>query len=204
MSTVSKTPSTAIPTRQLVRVIAAGLALCCSPILLTSCMEPKTPGIEKDPATGQVEARLARLEAKDEISSILLKFCTILDDGKPAALATLGPKLHSDFRLDLTDFVGTEMQYLGLDGLVQEFGPMSAAAQSDLVPGAIAIEIDGDMATATFTILNSVRPPPQLGLDMDVKVLVMADSTAKFVREGAVWKLRSIEVVHTLAYPGSL
>jgi hypothetical protein len=70
--------------------------------------------------------------------------------------------------------------------------------------GSWRVDVDGDGATASFKLVNSVEPPPELGVDVDEKVLLMADNTATFVRVGGVWKLASIELVHTLAYPGTL
>src|SRR5690606_15733703 len=113
------------------------------------------------------------------------------------------PVLHDDFVLDAVDFDGQKHHFEGLDGVIDGFGPIMLEADANLMPSAIAVELDGDTAQAHFKFANSVKPPSQLGLDVSVKVLLFAANSATFEREDGAWKLRSIELIHTLAYPGS-
>lgn len=148
--------------------------------------------------------RVAALESKDDIRGILHAFAQIVDDADPSALAALKPALHADFVLDAIDFDGKKLHFEGLDGVITGFGPILLAADANLIVSAIDVHLDGDAAQASFKFANSVKPPPQLELDVGVKVLLFAANKATFVREGGAWKLRSLELVHSLAYPGSI
>ena len=148
--------------------------------------------------------RVAALESKEDIRAILHTFSRVVDASDPAALPDLAPVLHSDFVLEAIDFEGNELRFEGLDGVVEGFGPIMLAADANLMPSAIDVVLDGDTAHASFKFANSVKPPPQLGLDVGVKVLLFAANSATFVREDGAWKLLSLELVHSLAYPGSL
>jgi hypothetical protein len=183
---------------------AAGITLLLglAPVVLAACART----VRTSDVVG-LEARLKTLqilEDKEEIRSMLLEFADIVDEADVSALAALEPKLHEGFRMRVVDFAGTEYHFIGAQGLVEEYGAIMSSAQANLATSAIAVEIDGDHATASFTFVNSVEPPPELGVDVDEKVLLMADNTATFVREGGGWKLASIELVHSLAYPGTL
>lgn len=152
----------------------------------------------------EFERRIDALESKEEIRSILLAFSRAVDGSDPAALSALAPKLHREFVLDAVDFEGHKLHFEGLDGVIAGFGPIMVAADANLMPSAIDVTLDGDTASASFKFANSVKPPPQLGLDVRVKVLLFAANAATFVREDGAWKLLSIELVHSLAYPGAL
>jgi hypothetical protein len=156
------------------------------------------------PELAALQARVDQLESKEEIRLILLDFAAVIDSADPDRLAGLSAKLHADFSMDVIDFAGGEHRFEGIDELVEDYGPIMASAQSNLAASAIAVEIEGDSATAFFKFINSVKPPPQLNLDVDEKLLLFAANTATFVREGGEWKLKSIELDHSLAYPGSV
>ena len=185
--------------RPFARLAGVSLVLSLSPVLLSSCTEAEASGDESE-----LEARIERLEAKEEIRSVLLGFARIVDDADASALPGLRPRLHDDFVLDVIDFDGGEYQFVGAQGLVEGYGPIMVSAQANLAVSAIEVELAGDQATARFEFINSVRPPPELGLDVDEKVLLIAHNTATFVHEDEIWKLASLELVHTLAYPGSI
>lgn len=148
--------------------------------------------------------RIAALESKDDIRGIIHAFSRIVDAADPSALAALEPALHADFVLDAIDFDGKKLHFEGLDGVIKGFGPILLAADANLMVSAIDVHLDGDAAQASFKFANSVKPPPQLELDVGVKVLLFAANEASFVREGGAWKLRSLELVHSLAYPGAI
>lgn len=148
--------------------------------------------------------RVAALESKEEIRGILHAFSQVVDASDPGALPGLEPVLHRDFTLDAIDFDGKNFHFEGIDGVITGFGPIMLEADANLMPSAIDVKLDGDAAQATFKFANSVKPPPQLGLDVGVKVLLFAANSATFVREDGAWKLRSLELVHSLAYPGSV
>lgn len=193
MNHAAKTTPRRVPT------IGAALLLSLLPTL-AACTEADA-GPTDD---ASLEARVELLEAKEDIRSTLLAFAMIVDNADPAALSGLGPKLHANFTMDVVDFDGGEFHFEGLDGLVEGFGPIMVSAQANLAPSAIAVEIDGDHATAFFKFINSVKPPPELGLDVGEKVLLLAANTSTFVREDGVWKLESVELIHSLAYPGTI
>jgi hypothetical protein len=152
----------------------------------------------------RLDARVEALEAKEEIRAMVLRFAEIVDDADRPGLVALAPTLHSSFRMDVVDFTGAELHFVGAHGLVEGFGPIMVAAQANLAVSAIAVELDGDRATATFVLVNSVVPPPELGVPVGETVLLLAENESTFVREGGVWKLAAVELVHTLAYPGEL
>lgn len=186
--------------RQLGRIVAVGL-LCFSPALL-GC------GKKADTAErAKLDARLQQLEAKAEIHSILVDFSRAVDDGDSSALTSLGPDLATDFRLDMKDLLGNDLHFEGLQGLVLGFGPIINAAEAEGTPGAIDLDLDldNDSATAQFKVIASVKPQPELGVDVNVKVMVFVDTTATLVREDdGSWKLRTIQLTNSLAYPGAL
>ena len=200
MNTTSNTVPTpcSSSSRGCVRKLAATLLLSLSPLALSACDDAEAAA-GPDAA---LEERLEHLEAQEEIRSTLLSFAMVVDAADPSALTSLAPKIHPNFTMDVVDFDGGEFHFEGIEGLVEGFGPIMLSAQANLATSAIAIEIDGDNATAFFKFINSVKPPPELGLDVNEKVLLLAANTATFAREDGVWKLESIELLHSLAYPG--
>jgi hypothetical protein len=181
------------------RVFAWALALAAVTAGLPACTEAQAAADE-----AELAERVAALESKEEIRAILHAFSQVVDASDPAALPGLAPVLHRDFVLDAIDFDGKKFHFEGLDGVVEGFGPIMLAADANLMPSAIDVVLDGDSARASFKFANSVKPPPQLGLDVGVKVLLFAANAATFVREDGTWKLLSLELVHSLAYPGSV
>lgn len=173
-------------------VVAAGAAL-------PACAEAQAAADDAD-----LEARIDALESKEEIRTILHTFSQIVDDSDPAALPGLAPVLHSDFVLEALDIDGKQYRFEGIEQLIEGYGPIMAEADANLMPSALDVTIEGDTATAVFKFANSVKPPPQLNLDVDVKVLLFAANTATFIREDGAWKLRSFVLDHSLAYPGSV
>ncbi|PRP90720.1 hypothetical protein ENSA5_61540 [Enhygromyxa salina] len=180
------------------RALAATLVLGLSPLALSACNEAEAAG-DEDTA---VEERLDRLESKEELRSILLGFAAVVDNSDPSALMGLAPRIHPNFTMDVVDFDGGEFHFEGVEGLVEGFGPIMLSAQANLAASAISVELDGDNATASFKFINSVKPPPELGLPVDEKVLLLAANTVTFAREDGVWMLESLELIHSLAYPG--
>ncbi len=158
---------------------------------------------DPDPDT-TVLGRLAKLEAREDIRTTLLRFSAVVDSSDVDALPDLAPRIADDFVLDAIDFDGATHHFEGMDGLLDGFGPIMVDADANLMPSAIDVEVDGDYATATFKFANSVKPPPQLELEVDVKVLLFAANTATFHYEDGIWKMTSIELYHSLAYPGAL
>lgn len=183
------------------RALALTLALAAG-AALPACAEAQAA--PDDAELADLEARVDALESKEEIRAILLAFSQVVDASDPTALPGLSAVLHRDFVLDAVDFDGQQHHFEGLDGLIDGFGPIMLEADANLMPSAIDVALDGDAARATFKFANSVKPPPQLGLDVDVKVLLFAANSASFVREDGSWKLRSIALDHSLAYPGSV
>lgn len=169
---------------------------------LSGCDEASAAPAEED--DDQTQARLAALEAKEEIRTVIAGFAQVVDAADLDSLADLAPRIADDFVLDVIDFDGGEYHFEGASGLVEGFGPIMVEAQANLALSEVAVAVDGDIATARFTFINSVKPPPQLGLDVDVKVLLLADNVATFALEGDVWRLSSLELVHSLAYPGAI
>ncbi|MCB9763857.1 MAG: nuclear transport factor 2 family protein [Alphaproteobacteria bacterium] len=169
-------------------------------VLLAGCDEAAAPA---DGASSDLEARVTAVEDREALRHFVLSFAHIVDYADIDALGTLGPALHPDFQLNVVDFDGHEYVFEGADGLIDEYGPIMVSAQANLAVSAIDVELDGDYAIASFKFINSVTPPPELGTEVDDKVLLLADNTATFVREDGVWLLESLELVHSLAYPGS-
>ena len=192
-----------VPIRALV-LSAGALGLLLAPAVgLPACSDAQAS--IKEPVTlAELENRVAALESKEEIRTILQAFAAVVDASDPAGIAALAPKLHTNFVLDAIDFDGKKFHFEGLEDVMKRFGPLLVEADANLAPSAIDVKLDGDTARASFKFINSVKPPPQLGLDVKVKVLLFAANSAAFVREDGVWKLLSIELVHSLAYPGSI
>lgn len=151
-----------------------------------------------------IEQRLEMLEAKEAIRESILEFAHIVDTEDKAALELLAPKLHPDFRMRVVDFVDMEHEFIGYDGLISGYGPIMVIAGANLAVSEIGVRIDGDVATASFKFINSVKPPPQLGVSVNEKLLLLAANTAVFVKTNGVWQLQNLELLHSLAYPGEL
>jgi ketosteroid isomerase-like protein len=204
MNTPSTQPTHPSLLPQLLRRATLATALLAGAGTLSGCDEASaapTGDAADDDAT---EARLAALEAREEIRATIAGFAQVVDAADLDSLADLAPTLADDFVLDVIDFDGGEYHFEGASGLVDGFGPIMVDAQANLALSEVAVAVDGDLATAHFTFINSVKPPPQLGLDVGVKVLLLADNTATFAREGDAWRLSSLELVHSLAYPGAI
>jgi hypothetical protein len=155
-------------------------------------------------STTAMEQRLEALETKEAIREAILEFAHIVDTEDEVALEALAPKLHTDFELRVVDFVGMEHKFVGYDGLISGYGPIMVIAQANLAVSEISVKLDGDTATATFKFINSVKPPPQLGVPVNEKLLLLAANTAVFIKTNGVWQLKNMELLHSLAYPGEL
>ncbi|KIG12099.1 hypothetical protein DB30_02044 [Enhygromyxa salina] len=186
-------------TSGIIRTLGVTLALSMSPLLLASCTEAEAASDDLD-----LEARVQVLETKEELRGLVLGFAQVVDNSDLAGLEALEPRIHRNFSLTAVDPAGGAHVFEGYDGLIAGYGPIMVAAQANLSTSAIAVELDGDNATATFKFANSTKPPPELGLDVDEKLLLFAANTATFVREDGVWQIESVELVHSLAYPGSV
>jgi len=157
---------------------------------------------------GDQRALVDVLAAKDTIRDTLMQLASAIDSGDPSVLPTLLPVIADDFVLVAVDF-GAEGQqdtlvFEGVQGLLGGFGPIMLEAQANLMPSAIRVSMtDAEHATATFKFANSVRPPSALGEEIDEKVLLFAAITAEFRFEGGLWKLVHLELLHSLAYPGT-
>ncbi len=167
------------------------------------------PGCEEAAASDTntpsvVEQRLEVLETKEAIREAVLEFAHIVDTEDETALAALAPKIHADFEMRVVDFVGMEHKFVGYDGLLSGYGPIMVIAGANLAVSQIGVDIDGDVATASFKFINSVKPPPQLGVPVNEKLLLLAANTAVFVKTNGVWQLQKLELLHSLAYPGEL
>lgn len=184
---------------RMIRATGVALTLSLSPMLLASCTEAEAADNEAD-----LEARVEALEAKEEIRAVLLGLAQVVDNSEIAGLEGLEPRIHTNFTLTAIDPAGGAHVFEGYEGLIEGYGPIMVAAQANLATSAIAVELDGDNATATFKFANSTKPPPELGLDVDEKLLLFSANTATLVREDGLWKLESLELAHSLAYPGSL
>lgn len=154
--------------------------------------------------TSVLEQRLETLETKEAIRAAILEFAHIVDTEDEVALEALAPKLHPDFEMRVVDFVGAEHKFIGYDGLISGYGPIMVIAGANLAVSEIGVQIDGDVATASFKFINSVKPPPQLGVPVNEKLLLLAANTAVFVKTNGVWQLQKLELLHSLAYPGEL
>jgi hypothetical protein len=183
-------------------IFASGALLTVLGIgMLPACEEAVAAETE---ATTEMEQRLEALETKEAIREAILEFAHIVDTEDEAALEALAPKLHPDFELRVVDFVGMEHKFVGYDGLISGYGPIMVIAQANLAVSEIGVKLDGDTATATFKFINSVKPPPQLGVPLNEKLLLFAANTAVFVKTNGVWQLQHLELLHSLAYPGEL
>lgn len=181
--------------------VSAGFTAGCEPVAESETLDAQDT---TDAVIADIQQRLEALESREEMRTTLLAVSAVVDSSDPSLLPDLVPYLTDDFVLDAVDFDGVAHHFEGADGLVNDFGPIMKDAKANLMPSAIDVELDGDMAYATFKFANSVKPPPQLNLPVDVKVLLFAANTATFRREGGAWKLASFELLHSLAYPGSL
>ncbi len=200
MNTTSEPSSPSNHAHRLARALGLTLLLPLSPVLLSSCTEAEAADGEVE----ALEARIDQLESKEEVRAMVMGFATIVDNADLAGLTSLSERIHPEFSMDVVDFDGGEYHFEGLDGLLEEYGPIMVSAQANLAVSEIAVELDGDNATAHFKFVNSVKPPPELAIDIDEKVLLLAANTATFVREDGVWKLQSLELIHSLGYPGTL
>ncbi|AUX27911.1 uncharacterized protein SOCEGT47_085110 [Sorangium cellulosum] len=180
-------------------IALAGLAAGCEPV-----DEDLDAAPANDPELSSIVQRLEALEAKEEIRTTLLALSAVVDSSDPARLEELLPVLADDIVLDAVDFDGVVHHFEGVDGVVTGFGPIMRDADANLMPSAIDVELDGDRAYASFKFANSVKPPPQLDLPVDHKVLLFAANSAELRRENGAWKLVSFELLHSLAYPGTL
>lgn len=151
-----------------------------------------------------VEQRLEMLETKEAIREAVLEFAHIVDTEDETALAALAPKIHPEFEMRVVDFVGAEHKFVGYDGLLSGYGPIMVIAGANLAVSQIGVQLDGDVATASFKFINSVKPPPQLGVPVNEKLLLLAANTAVFVKTNGTWQLQKLELMHSLAYPGEL
>lgn len=151
-----------------------------------------------------VEQRLEMLETKEAIREAVLQFAHIVDTEDEAALEALAPNIHPDFEMRVVDFVGAEHKFVGYDGLISGYGPIMVIAGANLAVSQIGVQVDGDIATASFKFINSVKPPPQLGIPVNEKLLLLAANTAVFVKTNSGWQLEKLELIHSLAYPGEL
>jgi hypothetical protein len=171
-------------------------ALALVPISLAACTKVESTGLE---------ARVEQLESREEIRSVLLDFVAIVDSGDPTRLPELLPLLHPEISLRAIDFLGEEHRFDGTEELLRDYAPIMAAAQADLVISAIVVEVAGNRARAGFKGIGSVLPPPELiDVEIEHKLLLFADAAAVFERDGEDWKLRSLELRHSLAFPEQL
>ena len=151
--------------------------------------------------------RVERLEATEEIRTVLLKFAAVVDSGDVSALNDLIPRLAPNFVLTAIAF-GPSPQplvFYGVDGLLNGFGPILMQAQANIVTSAIDVELgpSNQTAVAKFKFVNSVVPPEIIS-PVDVRILLFAANTAELRKEGGIWKLESLTLEHSVAYPGSL
>ncbi|WP_170319591.1 nuclear transport factor 2 family protein [Polyangium spumosum] len=183
----------------LLAIALVSLFAACEPV-----DEPPAEAPQGEPDLASLEARISVLEAKEEIRSTLLAFAAVVDSADPERLPDLLPSLTDDFVLDAVDFNGQVHHFEGVVEVLTGFGPIMKDADANLMPSAIDVELDGDTAYASFKFANSVKPPPQLDLPVDEKVLLFAANSAVFHKKNGAWKLASFELLHSLAYPGSL
>jgi hypothetical protein len=148
------------------------------------------------------EARFEAIEAREELRSVLTDLARIVDAGLVSDLSKLRPRLHASFTMRVVDIAGTERRLVGVEGLVDGYSPMMAPGRGRLIWSAVSVDLDGDRATAWFKLAGAVEPSPKLGLPAGPRVLLMSANTARLMREGAVWKLASLELIHSMAYPG--
>jgi hypothetical protein len=154
--------------------------------------------------SGQVdsfESRLATIEAREEISSMLFDLAQIVDEALLSGLSTLTPRLHASFTMRVVDTAGTERRYVGAKGLVDGYAPIMTSGPGRLIASAISVELEGTRARASFKLAGAVKSSPELGLPTGQTVLLVSGNEARFLREGGVWKLASLVLVHAMAYP---
>lgn len=177
---------------------------CVAGIALAAVLGPVL--LACSPSDRLLEARVEALESKEEIRAIVHQLAAAIDSADPKALRALAPIIHEDFRFEATDFLGNEFRFEGFAGLVQGFGQVIVSVEPNIITSTIATEVEGTHATATFKFANSLRPPPALGLNLGIedKILLFAEVKATFLRESEIWKLYSLQIVHTLAYPATL
>jgi hypothetical protein len=152
-------------------------------------------------AQADFEARFAALEAKEEIRSVLTDLARIVDEGLLSGLSKLEPRLRASFTMRVVDLAGTERQFIGAKGLVDAYAPIMASGRARLIASVIAVVLDGDRATASFKLAGAIKTSLELGLPPGQRILLVSGHTAKLVRDGGVWKLASLELVHAMANP---
>jgi hypothetical protein len=152
-------------------------------------------------ARADLEARLATLQAKEEIREVLLRLAKVVDDAILSGLSGLAPQLHASFDLRVIDVAGREQRFVGAEGLVEGYAPIMASGRASLMTSAIPVELDGTRATAFFKLASLVKPSPALGMQLGEKVLLLTNNTATLVYERGAWKLASLELAHLMSYP---
>ena len=180
-------------------LLALTLVALASPFALGGCSEAEAADPDEELAQ-----RLDELESKEDIRGFLADFAQIVDSANLAGLTAAEPRIAAGFTMEVVDFDGQVYFFEGYEGLIADYGPIMVAAQANLSMSAVDVDLDGDSATAHFTFLNSVQPPPQLDQDVSQKLMLLADNTATFTRTDGRWQLESLELVHSLAYPGEL
>lgn len=145
-----------------------------------------------------VEARLMSLEAKEEIRSLMTMLACLVDSGLLSGLSTLEPRLHAGFTLRVVDLAGAEKRYVGLEGMIDVYAPIMASGRAKLIASAIAVEVDGDRATAHFKLAGSVSSSPELGLPVGRTILLISAHNATLRREGGIWRLSSLDLAHAM------
>jgi hypothetical protein len=164
--------------------------------LFTSRMRPARARVKVD-----LEARFAAVEAKEEIRSLLSALARLVDEGSLSGLSKLEPRLHASFAMRVVDTAGVERRLVGAKGLVDGYAPIMASGRTRLVWSAISVDLDGDYAIASFNLAGAVKSSPELGLPAGQRILLVSGHKAGLAREGRVWKLASLELVHAMAYP---
>lgn len=149
----------------------------------------------------ELEARLAAIEAKEEIRSVLTDLARIVDEALLSGLSKLEPRLHPSFTMRVVDIAGAERRLVGLEGLIDGYSPLMASGRAHLLWSAISVALDGGRATASFNLAGAIEPSPALGLPAGPRVLLVSANTARLIREGGVWRIASLELVHSMAYP---
>lgn len=146
----------------------------------------------------ELEARLVTLEAKEEIRSVLMDLAQLVDEALLSGLAKLEPRLHASFAMRVVDLAGTERRYVGARGMVDAYAPIMASGRAKLIASTISVDVDGDRARAYFKLAGSVSSSPELGLPVGRRFLLVSGHSALLRREGGVWKLTSLELVHAM------
>lgn len=144
------------------------------------------------------EGRLMSLEAKEEIRSVLSGLARIVDEGLLSGLSKLEPRLHAGFTMRVIDLAGTERRYVGARGMIDAYAPIMASGRAKLIASGVAVDVDGDRATAYFKLAGSVSSSPELGLTVGRRFLLVSGHTATLRREDGIWKLTSLELVHAM------